>query len=335
MNGANSSRRTVLRSALGIVSVGTLSHGVAGTGYSTDGQTQSSVTIGYSEADSGVGSGWTDPYGAYQSIVVDVFGDSGDERGAVEFGGETGRTLRLRDEQTDSSLTFEPSSDSPARSISRFWLSSPPYLIDNGELEIKESDAEDTSILGGSYSGDTEVFKNRGVITATVELLDASGSPLATTESRPFGIGYPNQLEMDGSIVRVPIGSGVEEGWYPQVTVYSDYPQEVARLEMSYGPDGEFFEVDVAETDLDAGAYELQFLLYPDAEVAGDLNQAILRLSTVDIEWAGGQSGSASTASDPAEETSSGSGAGFGVAAAVSAIGGSAALASRHRAEDD
>jgi len=328
MSGWSPSRRRLLTAACGVVSTSSMVSGVAGSTQSGD--DEPSVTLRHSPERNGYGS--RDNYGTYKLIAIDAY--RGEEWSTFAFGGDTGRSIRLRDEQTGAAIRFDPSSDLERLRLSRFEFRSPGWLIDERKLTVLREGGEfgDEEKIAGSYSGDTDVFQSRGVITATAELLDSSGDTVAATEPRPVGISYPDRLERNGSVLRIPIVSGVKDGWNPRLSLYQNIPSnpEVA-ITMDYGTDGEFFETDLAAVDPPAGDYDWIFELF-ESESPDLSDDSIITLGITELE--GGWDGGPEETETDGEQTSSGSGPGVGAVGTAAAATGGAYLADRLRSED-
>jgi len=310
------------------VSTSSVVSGVAGATQSGD--DGSSVTLRHSSEKSG--SGFSGKYGAYELIVIDAY--RGEERSAFAFGGDTGRSIRLRDEQTGAAIRFDPSSDLDRMRLARFEFQSTGSFIDLGELRVTPEGGEssDEEIITGSYSGDTDVFRSNRVITAVAELLDSSGDTIAATEPRNAGISYPERLERDGSVLRIPIVPGVKDEWNPRLGLYQERPSDPeVTITMDYGADGVFFETDLAEVDPPAGDYDWIFKLFED-ESADWFDNTVITFGITELE--GGWDGGPEETETDGEQTSSGSGPGVGAVGTAAAATGGAYLADRLRSED-
>lgn len=190
----------------------------------------------------------------------------GDER--IRFGGETGRSLRVRNLATESTLTFEPDPDTDVYSANgiEFDIDGEGNLNDAAP-SLTVPDREETTVSpSGTWSGDHDLFKRQTFATYVIELLE-DATVVGTTGGRVIGIGYQWDLAQTESTAFVTRHPSVREDWHAELRL-GDRPFDyVDSVTAAHRPDSDVFEVDLTELDVDPGEYNWRLHL---SESEGD-----------------------------------------------------------------
>lgn len=174
----------------------------------------------------------------------------------VAFGGEAGRSLRVRNLATGSALTFEPDPGGETYRADRIKVDTRASGVLREEtptLYVPEHE-ESTVTPQGSWSGDHELFQHQTFARYVVELVE-DGAVVGETGGRVFANGYQWGIDQTRETAFVTRQPGVREDWYAEFRLGKRYEPD-GRVEAVHRPDAGVFEVDLTGFDVEPGEYE-------------------------------------------------------------------------------
>jgi|GEM_PF-2523569 hypothetical protein len=179
----------------------------------------------------------------------------------IRFGGDAGRSMRVRNTDTGKSATFEPATDGQiydAQSIDvpNLHLASIDTIADAEPVTVETASTTGPTDVAGEWRGDRDIYKERPFATYVVELLDDSGSVLATTNSLYNPSYYTWRADLSGDTARITRHDGVREDWNVQFTIVDDVSdfertdtEPSALVENNAGDD--YFTIDASQFEAD------------------------------------------------------------------------------------
>jgi len=176
--------------------------------------------------------------------------------GGVRFGGDSGRTLRVRNLATQSALTFSPAGDVGAYDVSEFDIEvgGEGYLYDDTPtIEVAKRDSDPIE-LEGVWQGDSELFRHQPFARYVVELVE-NGAVIGTTESRIFGTGYQYGFDQSATTAFVTRQPAVRTGWDATFYLGGVY-DPVDSVSATPRPEAGVFEIDLTALDVAADEYD-------------------------------------------------------------------------------
>lgn len=208
---------------------------------------------------------------------VNVVPHGGDR---VRFGGDVGRSLRVRNLATESALTFEPAAETEVYAASRIKINTDGRgTLHDATPTLYVPDREETTVdPAGAWSGDRDLFKHQTFATYVVELLE-DGAVVGTTGGRVIGVGYRwafAQTETAAFVTRHP---SVREDWHVEFRVGGSPFDHDDAVTAAHRPDADVFEIDLTELDVDPGEYDWR--LHVSESAGGDLHDRFIELRSV------------------------------------------------------
>ena len=225
------------------------------------------VPIRHSRSSSST-TGGTPPDDSYERIRIEKLNLTRSDGEPIAFGGDTGRSLRVRNVDTGASVTLEPTGDQDAVSADRLRpepVRRPEASIVSDRLTaIGLADSEETAV-----EFDVDVTGDAGSLidvfgTFEVELLDADGTVLGTTDERTVG-AYQYNTDQDGPTLSITRQPEVDENWTAVFEVRDD-DDDLETVRVPNADADETFDIDLTELDLPEGTYPGTLLLI-DQEV--------------------------------------------------------------------
>jgi hypothetical protein len=177
--------------------------------------------------------------------------------GSIEFGGGTGRRLRVRELITESAALFEPATDEPPVSFKRLYIEFDDGGLEDGTPRITPADGDGSIEMGGSWSVDGPLTDKHVFGRFVVELLDGNeviGHTAATTQAIGYRWGV-DQTEQSAFITRHPT---IKQSW--RVELKLDGVDAV--VEADHRPSDDVFEFDLSEFDVSPGVYDWEVNAY-------------------------------------------------------------------------
>ncbi len=267
------SRRSVLRTVggTGVLLAGATPTTVSASGDSSEAKTATDqVTLssgGIRASSEGEGTG-------ENAMFAEVEPTNGD---FVRFGGETGRAIRLVNEDSGQSITFDPAADTAEYRMRELTLSLTAAELEEDTISLSEVGSSERARIDGEWTGDGGIFEGSVFATFAVELL-ADGSVVDRSDGHVFGTSYVWEIEQSGSTFRVSRPEGVESDWYGEFTVtergdwHEDFYRETTELALP--AESDWFEVDLQQFDVDSSTlYEWEIGLFESED-----GQTIFRL---------------------------------------------------------
>jgi len=206
--------------------------------------------------------GETDSFQQVKSQMLNITADE-----PIDFGGDTGRSLRITNTETGRQVMLEPVEDTEAVSADRLRPDPAGEPDPNGivstELDAVGTDTE----LEVEVTGDTNPFPEKTFGYFKVELLDSTNSVISETEERIIGTGYQYDFEQDGSTIQITRDPGVDEDWEVGFLIAEDLsgflsPNEAEDfILVDNNADDDTFEVDLTELNAPSGLYEWVFVI--------------------------------------------------------------------------
>ena len=209
------------------------------------------------------GGGWGSSYGSGEQggvyttsdIRCEAISDDG-----VAFGGDSNRSLRIRNLTLGSEITFKPTSDSPVYQVNEWDIDPeteavPPETI---SLEVG-TDSEHVSI-SGTWTGDRDIFNTQAFCAYEVDLVE-DGSRIGGTTPKVYGIRYNWGAKQTGDELYVTRQPSVDEEWIAELFVGENTFEAKARQKAEHVVEDDVFRVDLSAIDLDSGQYGWTLLI--------------------------------------------------------------------------
>lgn len=174
----------------------------------------------------------------------------------IAFGGDLGRSLRVRNLATGSTLTFEPDAGTETYEADRIKVdtrASGTLREDTPTLYVPDRE-ESTVNLPGAWSGDDELFRHQTFARYVVELVE-NDTVVGATAGGVFANGYRWGMDQTRDAAFVTRQPGVRADWYAEFRLGELYEPE-GRVEAIHRPDAGVFEVDLTALDAEPGEYE-------------------------------------------------------------------------------
>jgi hypothetical protein len=237
---------------------------------SDDGGEASLISFSTSSAGTSGSGGANDSVLMSEDLVVEAI-----PPGGVAFGGGVGRSLRIRNLATDSTLTYEPEAGTERYDVEGFDVET------DGEGQLRDdapkfdvAGSDDPISIPGSWSGDYQLFTHQPFARYVVELVEA-GSVAGTTAGRIYGKAYQFGLDQTETTAFITRQHPVRDDW--QATFYLGNPfQPEGSVTATHRPDDGVFEIDLTGIDVDPGEYDWAFQLSgPDS---GSTQQRFIQL---------------------------------------------------------
>lgn len=135
---------------------------------------------------SGWGSSWgpASDGGTETASDLQVEPDGGD---AIPFAGDSNRRLRVQHLTIDAALTFEPNPDADSARVTEFSIDPGSDGTPPSEVGLELGDGgQDRRRIGGTWTGDEDVFRRQATGTFAVELLE-NGRVIGRTGGGTYG----------------------------------------------------------------------------------------------------------------------------------------------------
>jgi len=196
---------------------------------------------------------------ASETITVSTTGG-----GLFEFGGDAGRSLRIRNAATGKTTTFKPDHDGETYAtdhVTIFTGSLEEVPSMDGLVDVRTPEGSESSVtVSGSYSGDTGIFTDRTFAPYVVELLDGSGAVVATTDEKVYGTNYEWEFDQDGATATITRDEEVDENWLVEFEIENDLSGDTRAISHEDGDD--VFEIPLDELHVEDGEYEWELVIY-------------------------------------------------------------------------
>jgi len=217
---------------------------------------------------------------------LDIFVETDDP---AEFGGDTGKQLRIINPETDRAVTYTPTDD--ARTVPLDEMYRLGFQNDGtGEpreeiLPFPDSDSSlNHSNIDVTVEGHTNIFSEETFNEYVIELLNEDGEVLDNTDERLVGMGYEATFDQDEEVATIPRDPAVEEDWTVRFRVTGDDPNLPPReeildeIEIEHSNSDDTFEVPIDELDIEPGEYRWDLVII-DEERADVDRERIVRIS--------------------------------------------------------
>lgn len=316
-------RRTILKTVSGIGITTAL-----GTGTAMAQSNNQEIQIKHSQRNLSTTS--ANP-GDFERSISNKLNIVAQDREYIEFGGDTGRKLRVTNLDTDRQVTLDPIVDAETVNAIRLRPEPDGEPDENGivsttirAIGLKNRDETATNIEV-EVTGDVDPFPDGTFGRFEVELLDQSDKIISSTNSRIVGTGYQYNFEQNGSKVRITRDQEVNENWEVAFAVAEDEVFPIRSpdgiIDVENNADDEF-EIDLTRLNAPSGLYDWQLIIAAPGtnveelgEYGGD-NKVIVILSDGSFDPVEIQAGSEekqSESRDPAP--------GFGIGSGITALG--------------
>lgn len=209
------------------------------------------------------GGGWGSSYGSGEQggvyttsdIKFEAISDDG-----VAFGGDSNRSIRIRNLTLGSEITFEPTSDSPVYRVNDWDIDpetegAPPSTIG---LNVG-TDSEHVSI-SGTWTGDRDIFNTQAFCAYEVDLLDG-GARIGGTTPKVYGIRYNWGAKQTADELYVTRQPSADEEWIAELFIGENTFESKARQKAEHVVADDVFRVDLSAIDLDSGQYGWTLLI--------------------------------------------------------------------------
>lgn len=181
--------------------------------------------------------------------------------GGFRFGGDTGRTLRVRNLASGTALTFEPESGTTAYDIAEVKVDTQG----GGELRDQtprfDAVSGDEATIPGSWSGDLQLFMHRPFATYVVELLE-DGTVVGETGGHIYGKAYQYGVDQTRETAFVTRQGSVSEDWQAVFQLGRGFDSP-ASTDAIHRPGTGVFEIDLTALDAESGEYKWSLRLSP------------------------------------------------------------------------
>lgn len=222
---------------------------------SDDGNEASLIAFSTSSAGTSGSGGANDSVLMSEDVVVEAI-----PPGGIAFGGDAGRSLRVRNLATDSTLTYEPASGSERYDVEGFDVET------DGEGQLRDdapqfdvAGSDDPISISGSWSGDFQLFTHQPFARYVVELVEG-GSVVGETAGRIYGKGYQFGLDQTETTAFLTRQHPVREDWQATFFLGNAFQPEDS-VTATHRPDDGVFEIDLTALDVDPGEYDWAFQL--------------------------------------------------------------------------
>ncbi|WP_424003363.1 hypothetical protein ACOZ4I_04250 [Haloarcula salina] len=203
------------------------------------------------------GGGWGSSYGSgpqggiYTSsdIKFEAISDDG-----VAFGGDSGRSIRIRNLTLGSEITFEPTSDSPVYRVNDWDIDPETEGVPPTEIGLDVGADSEHVFISGTWTGDRDIFNTQTFCAYEVDLLEG-GTRIGGTTPKVYGIQYnwgAKQTPDELYITRQP---SVDEEWTAELFVGENTFEAKARQTCEHVVEDDVFRADLSAIDLDPGQY--------------------------------------------------------------------------------
>jgi hypothetical protein len=182
--------------------------------------------------------------------------------GSIKFGGSTDRSIRIENVDSGESVTLTPQNQSYDVTQFEINFNSLTSVTDGTRTQSEDptigltTDGEQQFVFNYpvSVSGDPASFYDSIFSTYKVELVDNSGTVIASTDdpldsggTRIRGAGYTWSYEYNGSALAVTRNSAVKSDWYVELT------QGDVTIPVDNTAGDKYFIVDTAGTNFNQG----------------------------------------------------------------------------------
>lgn len=186
---------------------------------------------------------------------------------AIPFAGDSNRRLRVRSLTLDATLTFEPDPDTDPARVTEFSIDpesdgTPPSEVG---LELGDS-GEERRRIGGTWTGDGDIFRRQAIGTFVVELLE-DGTVIGRTAGGTYGTHYRWAAQQTVDALYITRQPSVREEWAAELAVGSNTFDPQARVTAEQVVDENVFRVDTTGLDVDAGQYDWTLIVGSDRPV--------------------------------------------------------------------
>jgi hypothetical protein len=213
--------------------------------------------------------------------------------GSIKFGGSTDRSIRIENVDSGESVTLTPQNQSYDVTQFEINFNSLTSVTDGTRTQSEDptigltTDGEQQFVFNYpvSVSGDPVSFYDSIFSTYRVELVDNSGTVIASTDdpldsggTRIRGAGYTWSYEYNGSALAITRNSAVKSDWYVELT------QGDVTIPVDNTAGDKYFIVDTAGTNFNQGdnadeTFRLQ--MYPSQSDTSN-DKVIINLFEVD-----------------------------------------------------
>ena len=213
------------------------------------------------------GGGWGSSYGSSDAGGAHTSADIRFEAvsDSIAFGGDSNRSLRIRNLTTGAAVTFEP--DSTERLRATEWDIDPEteaVLPSSIGVDVRGSD--DRLSLLGTWSGDTDIFRTQTFGTYVVDLLEG-GTRIGGTAGKPVGTRYHWGAMQTPDAMYVTRQPSVHPDWHAALIVGQSPYEPQAQLMAEHRVEDDVFRVDLTDLDLEPGQYDWSLLIASERPV--------------------------------------------------------------------
>ena len=239
--------------------------------------------VGIKHAEASVG--WTNTIDGEDFVISEVLNAVPDGQDTIEFGGDTDRTIEIRNTETDASVEIIPEADEGTYDVDLIRLDvhdgtgelTPEDADPDVRLAIPEEEDDGTinetnERLNVTLDGDEDVFTSSDGTFTEFELdLVEDGTVVDTSDERLIGVGYVGGIEQDSIedevTVTIPRDEGVDEDWFVEFRL-TDLDLETMlidtklRTEVEHSDDDDVFEFTIDVSDVEDGEYTPRLDMY-------------------------------------------------------------------------
>lgn len=213
------------------------------------------------------GSGWGSSYGSGENGGVvtasDLQVEPIDESG-LQLGGNSDRRIRVRNLTLDATLTFDPDSDTAvAEGVTEISVDPTSEGDPPSELGLELDGGSERRRLGGTWSGDSDIFRRQAIGTYVVELIEGEET-IGRTAGKSFGTNYRWGARQTTDALYVTRQPSVREAWVAELAIGGNTFDPQARASAEQLVDEDAFRIDLTDLDLEAGQYDWTLLLGTD-----------------------------------------------------------------------
>jgi hypothetical protein len=225
---------------------------------SYDGDGPTLIAFSTSSAGTSGSGGADDSVIMSEDIVVEAVAPGG-----FAFGGGTGRSIRVRNLASGSTLTYAPETGTERYDVQGFDVETDgegQLREDAPKFDVVGSDGEPISIAG-SWSGDEQLFTQQPFARYVVELLE-DGSVVGETAARIYGKAYQFGFDQTETTAFLTRQHAVRADWEATFYLGNAFQPEDS-VTATHRPDDGVFEIDLTALDVDPGEYRWAFQLLP------------------------------------------------------------------------
>lgn len=222
-------------------------------------------TIAFSTSSAG-SSGTNGPNGS--SIHSDDMHVVPDDGGTIAFGGDVGRSLRVRNHATAEPLTFEPASGAETYAVEEFEIETEGEgVLEEDTPRLTPRGEEHDVGIDGTWRGDRSLFEHQTFARYSVELVEAR-NVVGETGGKVVGKGYQWGFAQTTTAAFVTRQPPVRADWHVEFYVGHSHEPLATQVVDHLAAEG-VFEVDLTALDVEPGQHGWELRITESPEVEG------------------------------------------------------------------